>query len=105
MEFNEQEHNHNSIVSANNSQVELAHTTLKIPCFISTNYCTEVKIYKLNEIDKISLFPLSNQDDIDLLIIGTGKYPQFLSPKQQVAIKQMGINTESMNSESAKKKF
>ncbi len=105
MEFNEQEYNQNSIISASNSQVKLAHTTLKIPCFISSNYCCEVEISKLNDISKTSLFPLSNHDDIDLLIIGTGEKPLFLSSKQQIAIKQMGIGVESMNSESASRSF
>lgn len=105
MEFNQQESSHNSIISADHAQIKLAHTTLNTPCFISTNYYCEINISKLDEINKTLLFPLSIHDDINLLIIGTGKMPQFLSPKQKIAIKQMGINTESMNSDSARRSF
>ncbi len=105
MEFNQQEANHNSIVSVNDSQIKLAYTTLQTPCFISPNYHTQVEITSLDQLDKTVLFPLSSQDDIDLLIIGTGATGQFLNPKQQVAIQQMGIGVESMNSESACRSF
>jgi uncharacterized protein len=40
----------------------------------------------LAQLDKITLFPLSSKDDIDILIIGTGEYSQFLNPLQQVAL-------------------
>ena len=105
MEFNQQEVNQNSIVSVDVSQVKLAHTTLKIPCFISPNYCVEIEISALNQLDKLSLFPLSSQDDINLLIIGTANSGQFLHPTQQIAIQQMGIGVESMNRESACRSF
>ncbi|TEU22052.1 MAG: hypothetical protein E3I13_02765, partial [Gammaproteobacteria bacterium] len=36
---------------------------------------------------------------------GTGGATQFLHPKQQVAIQQMGIGVESMNNESACRSF
>lgn len=55
----------------------------------------------LEQLDKMTLFPLSSKDDIRLLIIGTGATARFLDPKQQVAIQQMGIGVESMNTESA----
>ncbi|MBT3195248.1 MAG: hypothetical protein HOE35_06365 [Candidatus Ruthia sp.] len=105
MEFNQQESEQNSIVSVDNSQIRLAHTTLSTPCFISPSYTSETEITNLDQLDKASLFPLSSQDDIDLLIIGTGDTTKFLYPKQQVAIQQMGIGVESMNSESACRSF
>jgi len=105
MEFNQQEANQNSVVSVDASQVKLAHTTLKIPCFISPNYYAEVEISALDQLDKLSLFPLSSQDDINLLIIGTTNSGQFLHPTQQIAIQQMGIGVESMNRESACRSF
>lgn len=105
MEFNQQEASHNSIVSVEEYHVNLAHTQLKIPCFISSHHCCEVDMAHLDDIDQVSLFPLSNQDDIDLLIIGTGTTHQFLHPKQQVSIRKMGIGTESMNNKSACRSF
>jgi uncharacterized protein len=105
MEFNQQESEQNSIISVENSQIKLAHTTLNIPCFISPKYFTETEIINLDELDKALLFPLSSRDDIDLLIIGTGDTTRFLHPKQQVAIQQMGIGVESMNNESACRSF
>lgn len=105
MEFNQQESEQNSIVSVDDSQVKLAHCVLKIPCFISSSYSSEIEITNLEALDKASLFPLSSQDDIDILIIGTGKATQFLHPMQQVAIQQMGIGVESMNNESACRSF
>lgn len=105
MEFNQQESSQNSIVSVDVSTIKLAHTTLRTPCFISPNYCSEIEINQLNQLDKISLFPLSSKDNINLLIVGTGNSSQFLHPKQQVAIQQMGIGVESMNNESACRSF
>lgn len=105
MEFNQQSRNQNSIISADNSQIKLAHTRLKIPCFVSANYHCQVDFSSLDAVNKLSLFPLINQDDIDLLIIGTGDCPQFLSPKQQMALKQMGLSVESMNQGSACRSF
>lgn len=81
--------------------VTLSHTTLSTPCFISPKYHTQTPDLTLERLDKIALFPLSSKDDIDILIIGTGEYSQFLNPLQQVALQQMNISVESMNSESA----
>jgi uncharacterized protein len=105
VEFNQQDNNQNSIVYIENNQIRLAYKQLNTPCFISKNFSTEVDIHSIADINKISLFPLCNQDDINLLIIGTGKLPKFLSGKQQVEIQQMSINTESMNSASACRSF
>ncbi|CAC9494156.1 hypothetical protein [uncultured Gammaproteobacteria bacterium] len=101
MEFNQQDNNRNSIVSIENDMVTLSHTTLSTPCFISPKYHTQTPDLILERLDKIALFPLSSKDDIDILIIGTGEYSQFLNPLQQVALQQMNIGVESMNSESA----
>ena len=105
MEFNQQDNNQNSVVSIENSMVTLSHTTLSTPCFISPKYHTQTPNLTLEQLDKMVLFPLSSKDDIDLLIIGTGKYSQFLRPQQQVALQQMNIAVESMNSESACRSF
>ena len=105
MEFNQQESEQNSIISVEDFQIKLAHATLKTPCFISPKYFTEIEIISLEQLDKASLFPLSSQDDIDLLIIGTGDTTRFLHPKQQIAIQQMSIGVECMNSESACRSF
>ena len=105
MEFNQQESEHNSIISVDNSQVKLIHCVLKTPCFISPSYSVEIKATNIESLDKALLFPLSSKDDIDILIIGTGEMTQFLHPKQQIAIQQMGIGVESMNNESACRSF
>ncbi|MDG2394909.1 Mth938-like domain-containing protein [Candidatus Thioglobus sp.] len=105
MEFNQQDNNQNSIISIENSLVQLNNIQLKTPCFISKSFSTEVEITNIADINKAALFPLTSQDDVDILIIGTGKLPRFLTGKQQVDIQQMGVNTESMNSESACRSF
>ena len=50
MEFNQQESEQNSIISVENSQIKLAHTTLNTPCFISPKYFTETEIINLDEL-------------------------------------------------------
>ena len=105
MEFSRQENNQNSVIFLEQDSVTLSHTELKTPCFISRNFFTEVSLHSIEDIKKTSLFTLTSQDDIDLLIIGTGASPQFLSAKQQVDIQQMNIGTESMNSDSACRSF
>ena len=105
MEFSQQENNQNSVISVEQDSVQLSHTQLKTPCFISRNFFTEISIHTIEDIKKTSLFALTSQDDIDLLIIGTGASPQFLSAKQRIDIQQMNIGTESMNSESACRSF
>ncbi len=105
MEFNQQDNSQNSIISIENNLVQLNNIQLKTPCFISKNFSTEVEITNISDINKATLFPLTSQDDVDILIIGTGKLPRFLTGKQQVDIQQMGVNTESMNSESACRSF
>lgn len=101
MEFNQQDNNKNSIFSIENGVVTLSHTTLSTPCFISPKYHTKIPSLPLEQLDKMTLFPLTSKDDINILIIGTGEYSHFLNPRQQVALQQMGIGVESMNSESA----
>jgi uncharacterized protein len=76
-----------------------------MPCFISNQFFCETDISDLSELDKIALFPLVNKDDVDILIIGTGKMPKFLSGKKQVEIAQMGVGIESMNNDSACRSF
>jgi uncharacterized protein len=105
VEFNQQDNNQNSIIFIENTKIKLAYKQLNTPCFISKKFSTEVDIHSINDINKTSLFPLCSQDDINLLIIGTGKLPKFLSGKQQVELQQMGINTETMNSASACRSF
>ena len=105
MEFNQQENNQNSVISIEQGLVQLGHTQIKTPCFISRSFFAETKIKTIEDINKVSIFSLSSQDDIDILIIGTGASPKFLTAKQQVNIQQMNIGTESMNSESACRSF
>ena len=105
MEFNQQEASQNSIISVNATAVKLAHSTLKIPCFISPNYHTQIETVSLSALDKLKLFPLTTKDNIDLLIIGTGNTTQFLQPKQHIDIQQMGLGVETMNGESACRSF
>ena len=105
MEFSQQDNNQNSVISTGKTLVQLAHTQLKTPCFISKNFHTEIDISQMADINKISLFPLTSQDSIDLLIIGTGIMPKFLSGQQQVEFQQIGLGAESMNSESACRSF
>ncbi|SMN11574.1 Membrane protein [uncultured Candidatus Thioglobus sp.] len=105
MEFNQQDDQKNSIISVTDSIVTLSHTTLKTPCFISTNHCLETPDLTMENLDKMALFPLSCKDDIDILLIGTGATGKFLNPQQQVEIQQMGIGFESMSSESACRSF
>lgn len=105
VEFNQQDNNHNSIISVSNNIITLSHTTLAAPCFISPNYHTETPNLTLEKLDKATLFPLTSKNDIKLLIIGTGKIGKFLNPQQQVALQQMGIGVESMNNESACRSF
>ena len=84
MEFTEQSANQNTIICIDESTITLSHTQLKIPCFISSKKVDEVSLSSIEEISKETLFPLLNQESLDLLIIGTGKNSKFLSPKQQV---------------------
>ena len=105
MEFNQQNDSNNSIVSIDNDIVILSHATVLIPCFISSNHHTITSGLTLEKLNKITLFPLSSKDDIDLLIIGTGKTGKFLNPQLQIAIQQMGIGVESMSNKSACRSF
>ncbi len=101
MEFIQQDNNKNSIVSIKHNVVTLSYTTLSAPCFISPKYHIQIPCLTLDKLDKMTLFPLSSKDNIDILIIGTGKNSQFLNPQQQIALQQMSIGVESMNNESA----
>ncbi len=101
MEFNQQEANQNSIISFDEENITLAHISLKKPCFISSNYFSTIGINGVEQIDKKFLFSLSQHDEIDILIIGTGKSSKFLHPKKQVEIQQMGLGIECMNNKSA----
>jgi len=105
VEFNQQDNQKNSIISVNDKTITLSHTSLTAPCFVSTNYHTETPDMTLEKLDKMSLFPLSSKDDIDILIVGTGATGCFLDPQQQVAIQQMGIGIETMSTESAYRSF
>ncbi len=105
MEFTQQNANQNSVLSVDDLSVSLSHTKLKTPCFISANRSDELSISSITEIDKKFLFELSTKDPLDLLIIGTGEIPIFLSPKQQVAISEFGLGVECMNNSSACSSF
>jgi len=101
MEFNQQEANQNSIISFDEVSIILAHSSLEKPCFISSKYFTNIDIDSIEQLDKELLFSLSHHDDIDILIIGTGKTSKFLHPKKQIEFQHMGIGVECMKNESA----
>ena len=105
MEFIEQSANQNTVISIDEFIITLSHTQLKIPCFISSKKVDEVSLSSLEEISKETLFPLLNQESLDLLIIGTGKNSKFLSPKQQVSLSELGLSVECMNNVSACSSF
>ncbi|SFV87304.1 Membrane protein [hydrothermal vent metagenome] len=105
MEFNQQDNQQNSIISVDKGEITLLHASLSTPCFISTNYYASAIDMTLEQLNKMTLFPLSSKDDIDILLVGTGANSRFLDPKQQVAIQQMGIGIESMSTESACRSF
>ena len=105
MEFIQQSPSQNTVISINESTITLSQTQLKIPCFISSKKVEEVSIFSLEEISKEALFPLLNQESLDLLIIGTGKNSKFLSPKQQVSLSELGLGLECMNNVSACSSF
>lgn len=105
MEFTEQRANHNTVISIDKSSITLSHIRLNIPCFISSQKVEEVSISSVEEISKENLFPLLSQESLELLIIGTGKYSIFLSPKQQVSLSELGISLECMNNVSACSSF
>ena len=57
------------------------------------------------KLTKSSYLNSLSKDPLDLLIIGTGKIPIFLSPKQQVEISEFGLGVECMNNSSACSSF
>ena len=105
MEFTEQRANQNTVISIDESSITLSHIRLNIPCFISSKKVEEVSISSIEEISKETLFPLLSEESIDLLIIGTGIYSKFLSPKQQVSLSELGLGVECMNNVSACSSF
>ena len=105
MEFTEQSANQNTVISIDKFTITLSHTQLKTPCFISSKKVDEVSLSSLEEISKETLFPLLNQESLDLLIIGTGKNSKFLSLKQQVSLSELGLSVECMNNVSACSSF
>jgi len=105
MDFTEQRTNQNTVICIDESSVTLSHMRLNIPCFISSKKGEEVSISSVEEISKENLFPLLSQESLELLIIGTGKYSIFLSPKQQVSLSELGIGIECMNNVSACSSF
>ena len=105
MEFTQQNANTNTIISIDESSVSLSHIKLKRPCFVSATTSNEVSNIEMTEIGKEFLFPLITKDSVDLLIIGTGASPKFLSPKQQIELSSIGLGVECMNNTSACSSF
>jgi len=105
MEFTQQSANQNTVISISESTIVLSHTQLKIPCFITSKRAEEVSISSLEDITKETVFPLLSPDSLNLLIIGTGKHSIFLSPKQQVALSELGLGVECMSNISACNSF
>mgnify|MGYP002638168071 CR=1 FL=1 len=105
MEFTQQNSSLNTIISFDKSTVTLSHSKLNLPCFISPNESKEISAIDIREIDKEFLFPLLSKESIDLLIIGTGSSPIFLTPKQQISLSEIGLGVECMNNSSACSSF
>ena len=105
MEFTQQNANQNTIISFDDLTITLSHSKLSPPCFISSNESKELSTLNITEIDKEFLFPLLSKESIDLLIIGTGSSPVFLSPKQQISLSEIGLGVECMNNVSACSSF
>jgi len=105
MEFTQQNASTNTIISIDESSVSLSHINLNRPCFISSTSSLEVSNIDITKIGKEVLFPLITKDSVDLLIIGTGDSPKFLSPKQQIELSTIGIGVECMNNTSACSSF
>ena len=105
MEFTQQNANNNTIISVGESSISLSHEKLNRPCFISATTTNQLTINDITEIDKEFLFPLLTKDSVDLLIIGTGNSPKFLTPKQQIELSSIGLNVECMNNTSACSSF
>ena len=105
MEFTQQNTNQNTVISFDDSSITLAHSKLTSPCFISSNESKEIAAVKISAINNEFLFPLLSKESIDLLIIGTGKSPIFLTPKQQISLSEIGLGVECMNNTSACSSF
>ena len=105
MEFTQQNTNQNTVISYDDLTITLSHIKLNLPCYISSNESRELPTIKITEIDKELLFPLLSKDSIDLLIIGTGSSPVFLSPKQQMSLSEINLGVECMNNTSACSSF
>ncbi len=105
MEFTQQNANTNTIISIDESSVTLSHIKLNRPCFISATASKEVSNIEMTEIGKEFLFPLITKDSVDILIIGTGVSPKFLTPKQQIELSSIGLGVECMNNTSACSSF
>ena len=105
MEFTQQNANQNTVISFDDLTISPSHSKLKLPCFISSNESRELSAIEITEVDKEFLFPLLSKESIDLLIIGTGSSPIFLSPKQQISLSEIGLGVECMNNVSACSSF
>ena len=105
MEFTQQNANQNTVISFDDLTITLSHSKLKLPCFISSNESRELSAIEITEVDKEFLFPLVTKDSVDLLIIGTGDSPKFLSPRQQIELSEFGLGVECMNNASACSSF
>ena len=105
MEFTQQNANQNTVISFDDETITLSHSKLNLPCFISSNGSRELSALAITEVDKEFLFPLLSKESIDLLIIGTGSSPVFLSPKQQMSLSEINLGVECMNNTSACSSF
>ena len=105
MEFTQQNANINTIISLDESSLSLSHVKLNKPCFISSTSFKEISISNIKDISSEFLFPLISMDSVNLLIIGTGHSPIFLSPKQQIELSNIGLGFECMNNASACSSF
>ena len=101
MEFTLEKPLANSIISFDNGEIKLRHSTLKTPCFLSKSYQASSQIKNISALNTERLKAFLRMDDIKILIIGTGRKHAFALPKQQAEFAKIGISIEAMPSRSA----
>lgn len=94
MDFNQEQLTNNSIVSYNNSSINLQLKTLNIPCFVSNKTAKSIDFSIINA---QNISQLLNCEDIELLIIGSNKN---IDIKSQIALNSI-INCEFVKPQSA----
>ena len=101
MEFTLEDRQTNSIISYDGKQVYLSSQSIKTPCFISKTQLIKLETITVSSLDKALIFPLIQEDKINILIIGTGKVASFLPAKIHSQLQQLGLGVEVMPNQSA----